>query len=44
MIDVHHDPESALCDGPQALLPEDIADLGERLARVAAAVDRKMNV
>jgi 3-deoxy-7-phosphoheptulonate synthase len=44
MIDVHHDPESALCDGPQALLPEEMADLGERLAAVAAAVGRPMNV
>jgi 3-deoxy-7-phosphoheptulonate synthase len=44
MIDVHHDPESALCDGPQALLPEEIADLGAKLAAVAAAVGRRLNV
>jgi 3-deoxy-7-phosphoheptulonate synthase len=40
MVDVHHDPEHALCDGPQALLPEEVEDLGRRLAAVAAAVGR----
>jgi 3-deoxy-7-phosphoheptulonate synthase len=43
MIDVHHDPEQALCDGPQALLPEEMAALGEELGRVAEAVGRPMN-
>jgi 3-deoxy-7-phosphoheptulonate synthase len=43
MIDVHHDPEAALCDGPQALLPEDVADLGRRLIAVAEAVGREVN-
>jgi 3-deoxy-7-phosphoheptulonate synthase len=43
MIDVHHDPEQALCDGPQALIPEEMKELGEQLARVAEAVGRPMN-
>jgi 3-deoxy-7-phosphoheptulonate synthase len=43
MIDVHHDPEGALCDGPQALLPEEIEDLGSRLAAVAQAVGREIS-
>jgi 3-deoxy-D-arabino-heptulosonate 7-phosphate (DAHP) synthase len=43
MIDVHADPENALCDGPQALEPAAIEDLGRRLAAVAAAVGRAMN-
>jgi 3-deoxy-7-phosphoheptulonate synthase len=43
MIDVHHDPETALCDGPQALLPEDMLSLGEELRRVAEAVGRPVN-
>ena len=43
MIDVHHDPETALCDGPQALLPEEMAALGEDLRRVAEAVGRPVN-
>jgi len=44
MIDVHPDPERALCDGPQALLPSEMEDLGRRIAAVAAAVGRPMNL
>ncbi len=43
MIDVHHDPEGALCDGPQALMPSEIDDLGARITAVASAVGREMN-
>jgi 3-deoxy-7-phosphoheptulonate synthase len=43
MIDVHHDPEHALCDGPQALLPSEMASLAEELIRVADAVGRPTN-
>ena len=43
MIDVHHDPEAALCDGPQALTPEEISDLGRQLSDLAAALGRPMN-
>jgi 3-deoxy-7-phosphoheptulonate synthase len=35
MVDVHADPPSARCDGPQALLPEEIVDLGTRLGELA---------
>jgi len=42
MIDVHPDPEQALCDGPQALLPVEIEELGRRLAAVAEAVGREV--
>jgi 3-deoxy-7-phosphoheptulonate synthase len=43
MIDVHADPERALCDGPQALMPSEMAELGRQLAAVAAAVGRPVN-
>jgi 3-deoxy-7-phosphoheptulonate synthase len=43
MIDVHHDPEQALCDGPQALLPEEMAALGKELATLAEAMGRPVN-
>jgi len=43
MIDVHPDPEQALCDGPQALLPAEIEELGRRLVAVAEAVGREVN-
>ena len=42
MVDVHPDPETALCDGPQALTPPQVKELGSSMARVAAAVGRPM--
>jgi 3-deoxy-7-phosphoheptulonate synthase len=38
MVDVHPDPESALVDGSQALLPEEFGELMADLQRVATAV------
>jgi 3-deoxy-7-phosphoheptulonate synthase len=43
MIDVHHDPEQALCDGQQALLPDEMTTLGMELVAVAEAVGRPVN-
>jgi 3-deoxy-7-phosphoheptulonate synthase len=43
MIDVHPDPESALCDGPQALTPDEMLDLGRELERLAGALGRPFN-
>ena len=43
MIDVHPDPENALCDGPQALTPEEMLDLGRELERLAASLGRPLN-
>jgi 3-deoxy-7-phosphoheptulonate synthase len=43
MIDVHPDPESALCDGPQALTPDEMLDLGRELELLASALGRVMN-
>lgn len=40
IVDVHPDPESALCDGPQALVREDLAELRETMARFGSAVGR----
>jgi len=40
MIDVHPDPNGALCDGPQALTPDQLKMLGEQLRAVAAAIGR----
>jgi 3-deoxy-7-phosphoheptulonate synthase len=42
-IDVHHDPEAALCDGPQALTPAALEELSRELASLAAALGRPMN-
>ncbi|MBI5233316.1 MAG: 3-deoxy-7-phosphoheptulonate synthase [Deltaproteobacteria bacterium] len=42
MIEVHPDPENALCDGAQSLKPDKFADLMRELAKVAAAVGRSI--
>ena len=38
LVDVHVDPEQALCDGKQAILPEEFA----QLVREMAAIDRAL--
>jgi 3-deoxy-D-arabino-heptulosonate 7-phosphate (DAHP) synthase len=40
MIDVHPDPYSSLCDGQQALVAEDLAELAEAAERLALATGR----
>ncbi|MBN1826064.1 MAG: 3-deoxy-7-phosphoheptulonate synthase [Candidatus Eisenbacteria bacterium] len=42
MIEVHPDPDAALSDGDQSLLPETFHELMDRLRRVASAVGREM--
>jgi len=41
-VEVHHQPEKALSDGPQALTPPMFSELMERLAPIAAAVGRTL--
>ena len=43
LIEVHHDPDNALCDGAQSLLPEQFEQLTHRLRLIAEAVDRTMS-
>jgi 3-deoxy-7-phosphoheptulonate synthase len=40
LVEVHHGPESALCDGPQSLSPEQLEELMRRLRLIAEAVGR----
>ncbi len=42
MIEVHHDPENALSDGPQALLPEDFNILMKQVRAIAEVIGRKI--
>ena len=42
MIDVHHDPSEALCDGPQALTPGDLLELSRELEALAVALGRQL--
>ncbi len=43
LIDVHVQPERALCDGNQAIRPQQFAGVMDRLARVAAGLGRHMS-
>jgi 3-deoxy-7-phosphoheptulonate synthase len=43
MIDVHADPPSARCDGPQALLPDEAIELGARLRELATWTGRRVD-
>jgi 3-deoxy-7-phosphoheptulonate synthase len=42
MIEVHHDPEKALSDGPQALLPHQFIDLMKQVKLIAEVIGRKI--
>ncbi len=43
IIEVHHDPQKALCDGPQSLYPSDYAKLFEDIKVIAPLVGKKVN-
>jgi 3-deoxy-7-phosphoheptulonate synthase len=43
LIEVHNDPENALCDGAQSLLPDQFEQLMHRLRLIAEAVDREIS-
>lgn len=43
MIEIHHDPEHAFSDGPQALLPETYLKLIDELKTIATAIGRELN-
>jgi 3-deoxy-7-phosphoheptulonate synthase len=42
IVEVHQDPDEALCDGPQALYARDFAAFAERVAAHAALVGRAL--
>ncbi|MBI9073068.1 MAG: 3-deoxy-7-phosphoheptulonate synthase [Melioribacteraceae bacterium] len=42
MIEIHDDPENAMSDGPQALLPEEYKTLVQELNLIANAIGRKL--
>lgn len=43
MVEVHHDPEKALSDGPQALLPGQFFDMMKQIRLIAEVIGRKIN-
>ena len=42
MVEVHNDPEKALSDGPQALLPDQFSELMQQVKLIAEVIGRKM--
>jgi len=42
MVEVHNDPEKALSDGPQALLPDQFEELMAQVKAIAEVIGRKM--
>lgn len=42
LVEVHYDPERAICDGQQSLYPEQFAALSEQIRLIAAAVGRTL--
>jgi 3-deoxy-7-phosphoheptulonate synthase len=42
MVEVHNDPDKALSDGPQALLPDQFAELMIQVKAIADVIGRRM--
>ena len=42
MIEIHHDPDNALSDGPQALVPDSYLKLMDELRTIARAIGRDL--
>jgi 3-deoxy-7-phosphoheptulonate synthase len=43
LIEVHHEPDKALSDGMQSILPEEFAVLAEEMRQIAAVLHRTIN-
>jgi 3-deoxy-7-phosphoheptulonate synthase len=43
LVEVHHEPEKALSDGIQSILPEEFAELTEQVRQIAAVLHRQVN-
>ena len=43
LVEVHHEPEKALSDGVQSILPEEFAQLSEQVRQIANVLHRHVN-
>jgi 3-deoxy-7-phosphoheptulonate synthase len=43
LVEVHHEPDKALSDGMQSILPEEFAVLAEEVRQIAAVLHREVN-
>jgi len=44
LIEVHHEPDRALSDGMQSILPDEFSQLTEEIRQIAAVLGRSLNV
>jgi 3-deoxy-7-phosphoheptulonate synthase len=42
LVEVHHQPEKALSDGPQSIYPDQFARMMAEIEQIAPVVDRKL--
>jgi 3-deoxy-7-phosphoheptulonate synthase len=42
-VEVHHDPDRALSDGPQSILPAEFGQLIREVRQIAAVLGRTIN-
>ena len=42
LVEVHHQPEKALSDGPQSIYPDQFALMMDEIERIAPIVHRKL--
>src|SRR5216683_1596752 len=43
LVEVHHEPDKALSDGMQSILPEEFATLADEVRQIAAVLHRQIN-
>src|SRR5256885_2370558 len=43
LVEVHHEPEKALSDGIQSIVPQEFAELSAEIRQIAAVVHRQVN-
>ena len=43
LIEIHPRPDEALCDGPQALTPDELKVLSGKVSEIAKVVGRSLN-
>jgi len=43
LVEVHHEPDKALSDGMQSILPEEFATLADEVRQIAAVLNRQIN-
>jgi 3-deoxy-7-phosphoheptulonate synthase len=43
LVEVHHEPDKALSDGMQSILPEEFTELVKEVRQIAAVLRREVN-